>query len=307
LTTSVIVRLAVSAVFCAAFLVLWLVLKNKEKLYEPLEDEQAELKAKKKRKKRVKLLFWAMVISAWYLVATLFSVFKGGLNGINVEFEMFSKRTDIFGFSISNSTITAWIVIAIITVLLLLFRFLVFPKFTDKPKGLQNVVELAVEATDNFTKGVVGERLGNELGAYMFSIALLMIGCAAVELFGVRPPTSDLTMTFALGLATFILINVCGIKVKGVGGRLKSMASPSPVMFPMKIVSDVAVPVSLACRLFGNMLGGMIVMDLLKSSLGAYSLGLTSLAGVYFNLFHPLIQTYIFIILSLTFINEAAE
>jgi len=69
----------------------------------------------------------------------------------------------------------------------------------------------------------------------------------------------------------------------------------------------VAVPVSLACRLFGNMLGGMIVMDLLKTSLGGYAVGLTSLAGLYFNLFHPLIQTYIFIILTLTFINEATE
>ena len=64
---------------------------------------------------------------------------------------------------------------------------------------------------------------------------------------------------------------------------------------------------SLACRLFGNMLGGMIVMDLLKSSLGGYAVGIPAVAGLYFNLFHPLIQTYIFVILSLTFINEAAE
>jgi len=75
----------------------------------------------------------------------------------------------------------------------------------------------------------------------------------------------------------------------------------------MKILSDVAVPVSLACRLFGNMLGGMIVMDLLKSVLGGYASGIPAVAGLYFNLFHPLIQTYIFIILSLTFINEAIE
>ena len=79
------------------------------------------------------------------------------------------------------------------------------------------------------------------------------------------------------------------------------------MIMPMRILSDVAAPVSLACRLFGNMLGGMIVMDLLKNSLGGYAVGVTSLAGLYFNLFHPLIQTYIFIILSLTFIREATE
>lgn len=75
----------------------------------------------------------------------------------------------------------------------------------------------------------------------------------------------------------------------------------------MKILSDIAVPVSLACRLFGNMIGGMIVMELLKSVLGGYAAGIPAVAGLYFNLFHPLIQTYIFVILSLTFINEAIE
>ena len=79
------------------------------------------------------------------------------------------------------------------------------------------------------------------------------------------------------------------------------------IMIPLKMVSDIAVPVSLACRLFGNMLGGMIVMELLKGALGGYGTGIPALAGLYFNLFHPLIQAYIFITLSLTFIEEATE
>ena len=136
---------------------------------------------------------------------------------------------------------------------------------------------------------------------------LFMIICAASELLGFRPPTSDLIVTLAMGLMTFALINYYGIRKKGIGGRIKSLAKPTPVIFPMKILSDVAVPVSLACRLFGNMIGGMIVMELLKSVLGGYAAGIPAVAGLYFNLFHPLIQTYIFVILSLTFINEAIE
>ena len=85
------------------------------------------------------------------------------------------------------------------------------------------------------------------------------------------------------------------------------MCSPTPLMLPLKIISDIAVPISLACRLIGNMLGGMVVMELLNSALGCYHLGVASVAGLYFNLFHPLIQAYIFITLSLTFINEAVE
>jgi F-type H+-transporting ATPase subunit a len=85
------------------------------------------------------------------------------------------------------------------------------------------------------------------------------------------------------------------------------MVAMRPIMIPMKIVSDIAIPISLACRLFGNMLGGMIVMELLKGALGGYASGIPGIAGLYFNLFHPLIQAYIFITLSLTFIDEAME
>ena len=134
-----------------------------------------------------------------------------------------------------------------------------------------------------------------------------MIGCAVAELFGYRAPTSDITMTFAMSLITFALINYYGLKKKGVGGRIKSLASPTPIVFPMKIVSDIAVPVSMACRLFGNMLGGMIVMELLYSALGAFAIGIPSIIGLYFNVFHPLIQAFIFVTLTLTFINEAIE
>ncbi|MHB1150800.1 MAG: F0F1 ATP synthase subunit A [Eubacteriales bacterium] len=252
------------------------------------------------------LMFVLLIISGWFFIGILISEFSGGFGGLEVEFELFPPRTTLFGISFSNSTIITWVIIAIILILSLMFRFLVFPKFSKKPKGFQNVIELAVESMYSFTRNTTG-KLSDELPAYMFSIAVLLIGSAVAELFGLRPPTADLIMTFSLGLATFFLINFLSIKKKGIKGRLKGLASPSPIIFPMKVLSDLSVPVSLACRLFGNMLGGMIVMELLKSSLGGYSIGLTALAGLYFNVFHPLIQTYIFIILSLTFINEAVE
>ena len=200
-----------------------------------------------------------------------------------------------------------WVITGIVLVLCLIFRLFIFPRFdADKPKGFQNIMELAVEATENFTKGTVGD-YSETLAPYMFSLTVFMIMCAASELLGFRPPTSDLIVTLAMGLMTFALINYYGIRKKGIGGRIKSLAKPTPVIFPMKILSDIAVPVSLACRLFGNMIGGMIVMELLKSVLGGYAAGIPAVAGLYFNLFHPLIQTYIFVILSLTFINEAIE
>lgn len=261
----------------------------------------------KQDKKRLRLWLVLTVIAACFFIGTALTAASVSKGGLNVEFEMFSSRIEIFGISFAETSVMMWAFIAIVLVLGLIFRFIVFPRF-DKynPKGFQNIMELVVEAMENFTKGVVGEYSG-ALAPYMFSLAVLMIFSAASELFGFRPPTSDLLVTLSMGLITFALINYYGIKKKGFGGRIKSLAKPTPVIFPMKILSDVAVPVSLACRLFGNMIGGMIVMDLLKSVLGGYAAGIPAVAGLYFNLFHPLIQTYIFIILSLTFINEAIE
>lgn len=262
----------------------------------------------KKLKKRSKLLLALCIIAAWFFIGTAITAVSGAKGGMNVEFEMFSERVNIFGISFAKTTVLTWIIILIILILCLIFRFILFPRFDkDRPKNaFQNVIELAVEAMESFTKGAVGD-YSDALAPYMFALAVFMVCSAASELFGCRPPTSDLLITLSMGLITFALINFYGVKKKGFGGRIKYLSSPTPLILPMKILSDIAVPVSLACRLFGNMLGGMIVMDLLKSVLGGYASGIPAVAGLYFNLFHPLIQTYIFVILSLTFINEAIE
>lgn len=261
----------------------------------------------KKGKKKHRLFLALTLFALWLLVGTLISSFYKGKAGLNIEFSLFSDRITLFGMSFAKTTVVMWGIIAVTLVLALIFRIFIFPKFDKtEPKGLQNCIELSVEFMENFAKNSLGE-YSDSLAPYMYTLGVFMIFSAMSELFGFRPPTSDIVVTFAMGLITFVLINVCGIKKKGVKGRIKSMTTPTPVILPMKILSDIAVPVSLACRLFGNMLGGMIVMDLLKSVLGGYGSGIPAVAGLYFNVFHPLIQAYIFIILSMTFINEAIE
>ncbi|MCQ2454947.1 MAG: F0F1 ATP synthase subunit A [Clostridia bacterium] len=261
----------------------------------------------KKAKKRKTLFTVLAVFGAWFLIGTVISVISSKKSGINIEFSLLSDRMSVFGFSLAKTTVISLFITVIVLVLGIIFRLFVFPKFTfDNPKTLQNVFELAVEAMENFAKDNLCDYSG-VLAPYMFTLGIFMIFSAASELFGLRAPTSDIVTTFSMGIITFVLINFFGVKKKGVGGRIKGMASPTPLVFPMKILSDIAVPVSLACRLFGNMLGGMIVMDLLKSALGGYATGIPAVAGLYFNLFHPVIQAYIFIVLSMTFINEAIE
>ncbi len=267
----------------------------------------AENSDNKKVKKKRRLFTVLAVFGGWLLIGTLISMISLKKSGLKVEFELFSDRINLFGFSFAKTTVISYCITVLVLLLGLVFRFFIFPKFSfDKPKGFQNIIELGVESMEKFAKDSLMDYSG-QLAPYMFTLAVYMIFSAMTELLGLRAPTSDLISTFAMGLITFILINFYGIKKKGVAGRLKGMAKPTPLVFPMKILSDIAVPVSLACRLFGNMLGGMIVMDLLKSVLGGYASGIPAIAGLYFNLFHPVIQAYIFIILSMTFINEAIE
>lgn len=276
-------------------------------------SNEVDKKTIKKKKKLKTLCFSGMLISIWFALGVFITWFSGKHSGMHIEFSMFGDRSsvELFGLKLGETTIYTMIIVLIVTILCLIFRFLVFPKFKDKPEGFQNVIELCVETVEKFCIDATGKKAGKSLAPYMFALAIYLVLSASFELFGLRAPTSDLVVTFSMGLITFVLLNFFGFKKLGIGGRFKAMGGPMvamrPIMIPMKIVSDIAIPISLACRLFGNMLGGMIVMELLKGALGGYAAGIPGIAGLYFNLFHPLIQAYIFITLSLTFIDEAME
>ena len=247
------------------------------------------------------------IIFGWILTVKFFGFAFASGEGEALKVELSAPRTDIFGFNVSSLVVMTWAVMLFLISGAVLIRLFVIPGFTEKPGKFQNILETAVEFTSRYTAEKTGHDLGMNLGAYVFSAALLMSGCAGLEMLSLRSPTSDLTMTFAFALISFFLMNYYAVRRKGFGGRIKALASPTPFIFPIKIVSDIAVPFSLACRLFGNMLGGMIVMELLHLSLGTASVGIQALFGLYFNIFHPLIQVFIFITLTLTFINEAVE
>lgn len=297
--TAEIIKLAASGFGAAMFFILRIAASRKN-----IETPKGE----KPKKNKLKLLSTAgIVVCVWYFVGTLLTQISPGSGGLEIHFEMFSPRTEVFGISVAQTTLLSYFITLIVLVLALIFRIFVFPRFKEEPGTFQILMESAVDEVQNFVNGATHGGLGDVLPSYMMAVAIFMVGSAMTELFGLRAPTSDLLTTFSMAMITFFLINYYGIKMKGLGGRIKSFANPTPVVFPFKIISDVATPVSLACRLFGNMMGGMIVLELLKSSLGTYGAGIPAVAGLYFNLFHPLIQTYIFIILSLTFINEAVE
>ena len=253
-----------------------------------------------KPKKKPRLPTVVMLLGLWLLIVKVLELAFGVKERGSFNVDIWAERVDVGGFSLSMTVVYTWIIMAALTLVAVILRLTVIPRMQETPKGAQNVLEIMVENLVKYTKSNVGD-LGNNLPAYLFTVAAFMVGSAILELFGVRAPTSDITMTFSMALITFVLINYYGLKVKGVGGRLKRYKNP------MNLVSDLAIPVSLACRLFGNMLGGLIVMDLLYFAMGSYAVAVPSVVGLYFNVFHPLIQAFIFVTLTLTFIGEAVE
>ena len=119
-----------------------------------------------------------------------------------------------------------------------------------------------------------------------------------------KSPTKDLNVTVALSVMSIVLIEYAGIHAKGVKGWLKSFAEPVPVILPINILEIFIRPLSLCMRLFGNVLGAFVVMELLKC---LCALILPIPFSLYFDIFDGLIQAYVFVFLTSLFIKEAAE
>jgi len=107
-----------------------------------------------------------------------------------------------------------------------------------------------------------------------------------------------------LALITFILTTLEGFKSKGVFGYVKGFFEPLPFMAPLNIIGAITNPISLAFRLFGNILGGMVVMALIYS---AAPILIPIPLHFYFDIFSGLLQTFIFVMLTMTFISMAAD
>lgn len=218
------------------------------------------------------------------------------------EISITPPNVSIFGLQISETMFITWIVMLILILVAVAIRIFVIPRFKTVPKGLQNILETLVEYCEKFTDSALGRR-GAAFAAYVFTIALLIVSTSLVELFGFRAPATDINFTIALAIMSFVLINAFGFYYTGFVGRMKWFVKPKAFMLPVNIVTHAVIPVSLSFRLFGNMFAGLVVMDLLYS-VTYLSIILPGIVSIYFNLFHVGIQTYIFLILTLSFMEE---
>ena len=125
------------------------------------------------------------------------------------------------------------------------------------------------------------------------------------SLFGLRPPTADYGVTLALALMSFTLIHYNEFKYQKVKGVIQGLCDPWPIWIPINIIGNIAVPISLSLRLFANILSGTVMMALVYGLLSKIAIIWPAALHVYFDLFSGAIQTYVFCMLTMTYITNA--
>lgn len=227
---------------------------------------------------------------------------------------------------ITETLAVSWIVMLIIVLLCI---FLTRNLKVENISKRQAIAEMLVEMSDNFVIGNMGEKF-----RYMIPFVAALFGTSVISnlisLTGLfRSPTADVNTEAGWAIVVFIMITSQKIKAGGVGGYLKGFTQPIPVLTPFNVLSELATPVSMACRHFGNILSGLVIDTLIYGSLIAasqallglipkigagigtyfpiFAIGLPAVTSVYFDWFSGFMQAFIFCMLTTMYIANAAE
>lgn len=204
------------------------------------------------------------------------------------------------GIDIPESIAVSWGIMAFLVIVsILLTRNLKVNHISKR----QAILETAVVTMDNFFKDLLGEA-GKQYVPYLITVALYIACSNLIGIIGLKPPTKDLNVTAALAIMSIVLIEYSGIHAKGGKRFVHSLAEPIALMTPMNILEIAIRPTSLCMRLFGNVLGAFVIMELIKLVVPVF---VPAIFSLYFDLFDGLIQTYVFVFLTSLFMKETME
>ncbi len=261
-------------------------------------------------KSRKKIVFFTVLAVA--LAALLVGIIlTGGERSESVEETMRnavlheSDKISLFGLiDVNPSVISGFIVTAVLLICAAIIRIFVLPRFKLVPGKFQSVIEQAVEFFDNLGKSR-SPRHNGFIGAYAFAAGVYIFFGTLFELFGVQvtgvtgnpvtlpAPLSDINGAISLGCLSYLVILGGGIAFNGVRGLLLTL-------------KDFSLPISMSFRLFGALLSGLLVTELVYYYT-ALSFVLPVLVGVLFTLLHAVIQAYVLTLLTTMFFGEVSE
>ena len=180
----------------------------------------------------------------------------------------------------------------------------------DKPGGAQQTLELGVLAVRSMLEDIVGPH-GLKYFPVVMTFAVLILISNLMGLFPLfMSPTSATSVTFALGISSFLYYNYIGISENGILTHLKHFAGPvwwiAPLIFPIEVISNLIRPFSLGIRLFGNLFADEKVMETVAHLAPPYT-WFAPIALMPLSVFVAFIQTFVFILLSQLYLSEVSH
>lgn len=216
----------------------------------------------------------------------------------------------IFGVTLHGDTITATLIAgAIIVILGMLLRRSMNAR---QPGRLQIFFETLVDQVEkqvDDTMGITTAPFVVPLAMTLFLFILIANWLAIIPSPGdpefLLPPAADVNLTYALALLVIVLMHVTGVRKKGFRGYYHHLLTPSPIMLPINIIEELAKPLTLALRLFGNIFSGVIMVSLI-ALFPAFLLWLPNVIWKLFDAFIGLIQAFIFGLLTILYFSSIA-
>ena len=204
------------------------------------------------------------------------------------------------GIDVMESVVVTWIIMAIMMIAsLILVHGLKVRNISKKQAALESGMSFIYD----FFEGLLGKE-GKSYIPYLITVGIYIGIANMIGLLGFKSPTKDLNVTVSLAVMSIVLVEVAGIRKKGVRGWIKSFAEPIAIIAPINVLELFIRPLSLCMRLFGNVLGAIVVMALIKHLL---PLIVPLPFSFYFDIFDGVIQAYVFVFLTSLYIKEAIE
>ncbi|MFQ6972471.1 MAG: F0F1 ATP synthase subunit A [Enterocloster aldenensis] len=201
------------------------------------------------------------------------------------------------GIPILESVVVTWIIMAVLMAAsLLLVHGLKVRPINNKQAALESGISFIYD----FFEGLLGKD-GKDYIPYLITVVLYIGIANMIGLFGFKSPTKDLNVTASLAVMSIVLVETAGIRKKGVKGWIKSFAEPIPIIAPINVLELFIRPLSLCMRLFGNVLGAIVVMALIKHLV---PLVVPLPFSFYFDIFDGVIQAYVFVFLTSLYIKR---
>ena len=204
------------------------------------------------------------------------------------------------GIPVAESVVVTWIVMAVWMALALVLTRNLSVRRPGK-------AQLALETAVSFLNGFVKDNLGKHwrpFAPYLGTVALYIGLSNIIGIFGLTPPTKDISVTAALAVMSMLLIYGAQFRYNGLLGGMKKFAEPMPLLVPINLMEVIIRPLALCMRLFGNVLGAFIIMEMIKLLVPAV---VPAVLSIYFDLFDGLIQMVVFVFLTTLFTGEGIK